>query len=59
MHENGLIHLQAINALDSPPARTLAKARKVWGSSPAASLRVQVRPLLCSPPPYPAACGVP
>ena len=34
--------LAAINALDSPVARTLAKARKVWSTGAACSFTLQV-----------------
>lgn len=42
---HGSTVLAAINALDSPAARALAKARKTWSSGHAASLTVQVLPL--------------
>jgi hypothetical protein len=39
-HSNAV--LAAINALDNPVARTLAKARKAWSPGPGNSLTIQV-----------------
>lgn len=39
---HGSAVLAAVNALDNPVARTLAKARKTWSPGPSSTLTIQV-----------------